>query len=72
MNNVIRNEGARSIRKCFGKSNRENWRILVIDKFAMRIVSACLRMHDLTEEGITCKYICLHNKNTFYLKIVHL
>lgn len=59
MNEVIRYKDAASIKKCVVKSNREKWRILVMDKLAMRIVSACLRLHDLTEEGITCKYISL-------------
>ena len=47
MNEVIRQKGT-------GNKGFE-WRILVVDKLAMRMVSACCKMHDLSAEGITRK-----------------
>lgn len=46
MNEVIRQ----------GKNDNKNWRILVVDKLAMRMISACCKMHDISAEGITCKF----------------
>lgn len=49
MNEVVRYKGPKS-----GKGGVE-WRILVVDKLAMRMVSACCKMHEISAEGITCK-----------------
>lgn len=35
------------------KRRKTEWRVLVVDKFSMRIVSACTKVHELCEEGIT-------------------
>lgn len=52
MNEVIRFKGKSGAVKYGAKE----WRILVVDKLAMRMVSACCKMHDISAEGITCKY----------------
>lgn len=44
MNEVIRSKK---------KSASTDWRVLVVDQLAMRMVSTCLKMHEISAEGIT-------------------
>lgn len=56
MNEVIHFKGK-------SKPGPKEWRILVVDKLAMRMISACCKMHDITAEGIPC--MCAHNHDSF-------
>lgn len=44
MNEVIRTKR---------KTPQTDWRVLIVDKLAMRMVSTCLKMHEISAEGIT-------------------
>ena len=35
------------------KTDKVDWRVLVVDKVSMRILSTCIKMHQLNKEGIT-------------------
>lgn len=56
MNEVIRYKGS----KKNGPVQGVEWRVLVVDQLAMRMVSACCKMHDISAEGITCKLDLKH------------
>ena len=35
------------------------WRVLIVDSQSMRMVSACTKMHELSAEGITSKWLVI-------------
>ena len=55
MNDVIRDTVASHNKQ----AAKLEWRVLVVDKVTMKMVSACTKMHELSVEGITSKGIFL-------------
>jgi syntaxin-binding protein 1 len=39
------------------QKERNDWKVLVMDRLATRIISASCKMHDIMSEGITSKTI---------------
>ena len=39
------------------KSDKVDWRVLVVDKVSIKILSTCIKMHQLNKEGITRELI---------------
>ena len=55
MNDVIRTQKKKTPA---GKESLD-WRLLIVDQLAMRMVSACCKMHEIASEGITRKFLSL-------------
>jgi hypothetical protein len=60
MNDVIKYKGPPK-KTAPGKAQGVEWRVLVVDKLSMRMVSACTKMHDLSAEGITSEFHAAKN-----------
>lgn len=56
MNEVIRYKAPKTGNAAAKPGGGLPWRILVVDKLAKRMVSACVKMHDLNAERVTRKY----------------
>jgi syntaxin-binding protein 1 len=50
MNEVIKQKGVKK-----GVDKGIEWRVMVVDQLAMRMISACCKMHEISAEGITSK-----------------
>lgn len=51
MNEVIKQKGVKK-----GADKGIEWRVMVVDQLAMRMISACCKMHEISAEGITSEF----------------
>lgn len=56
MNDVIRYKTPDNVVR---KTPSIVWRVLIVDNLGMRMISACTKMHNISDEGITSKYYCV-------------
>lgn len=54
MNEVIKQKGVKK-----GADKGIEWRVMVVDQLAMRMISACCKMHEISAEGITSKHLLI-------------
>lgn len=56
MNEVIRYKAPKTGNSAAKSGGGVQWRILIVDKLAKRMVSACVKMHDINAERVTRKF----------------